>query len=200
MRTRLPGNSIWITGCVAEALAILAVSTACSSTPPPPSPPMPIPAAPFPATVSAALQQQLTDAVTRYQTVYSSVYNNPRQDLSVVDSVAAGQEATSLKYQAQQVADQHLIGSGTIKVLRVTVVDVTPNPPITGNPAMATVKACDDVSGTVGTTADGRSVVDPKRLPHTQTLFTLMNPTGSDASAWRVTKGESGTTIPCDPL
>jgi len=50
----------------------------------------------------------------------------------VVDTVATGQEATSLKYQAQQVADQHLIGGGTIKVLRVAVVDVTPNPPITG--------------------------------------------------------------------
>jgi len=49
-------------GCVAGALAVFAVTTACSSTPPPPPT---APAAPFPAPVSAALQQQLTDAVTR---------------------------------------------------------------------------------------------------------------------------------------
>lgn len=187
------------TGCVAGALAVLAVTAACSSNTPAPPPPPTAPVAPFPAPVPATLQQQLTDAVTRYQTVYDSVYNNPHQDLSVVDTVATGQEATSLKYQAKQVADQHIISSGAIKVLRAVVVTETPNPPITSQPAMAIVKACIDVSATTGTTPDGKSVVDPKRLPQTQETLTLTTSTPEKPSAWLVSKVESGAALPCDP-
>ena len=186
------------TGCVAGALALLAVTAACSSNTPAPPPPT-APVAPFPAPVPATLQQQLTDAVTRYQTVYDSVYNNPHQDLSVVDTVATGQEANSLKYQAKQVADQHITSSGAIKVLRAVVVTETPNPPITSQPAMAIVKACIDVSATTGTTPDGKSVVDPKRLAQTQETLTLTTSTPEKPSAWRVSKVESGAALPCDP-
>ena len=187
------------TGCVAGALAVLAVTAACSSNTPAPPPPPTAPVAPFPAPVPATLQQQLTDAVTRYQTVYDSVYNNPHQDLSVVDTVATGQEATSLKYQAKQVADQHITSGGAIKVLRAAVVTETPNPPITSQPAMAIVKACIDVSATTGTTPDGKSVVDPKRLPQTQETLTLTTSTPEKPSAWLVSKVESGAALPCDP-
>ena len=79
------------------------------------------------------------------------------------------------------------------------VVTETPNPPITSQPAMAIVKACIDVSATTGTTPDGKSVVDPKRLPQTQETLTLTTSTPEKPSAWRVSKVESGAALPCDP-
>jgi len=147
----------------------------------------------------AALQQQLTDAVTRYEHVYDSLYLDPQQNLNVVDTVATGQGADSLRSQAKQVADQHLIVAGEGKVLRVTVVNTTPTPLDSSQPATATVKSCTDVSTVTGTTPDGRSVVDPKRGPQTQTQYTLINATPAVASAWRVST-LAPSTAPCDPL
>ena len=112
--------------------------------------------------------------------------------------MARGDEAVSLKDQARQVGDQHLVVGGAIKVLRVSVVSVAPDPPVVSSPATAVVKSCDDVSSFTAVNPAGKSVIDPRRLPQTQATFTLTNPTPIDGTGWRVTKGESGTTIPCD--
>ncbi len=192
------------TGCVAGALAVLAVTAACSSAPSHPATPgstMAVTPPPPAATTTAAdaLQQQLTEAVTNYQRVYSSVYTDPTRAPVEVPQVAAGDEATSLSYQAKQVADQHLVVGGAIQVLRVSVVSVTPDPPVVSSPATAIVKSCDDVSSFTAVNPAGKSVIDPRRLPQTQATFTLTNPTPIDGTGWRVTKGEAGPTIPCDP-
>ena len=209
-RQRLGSNTgsagpIRATGCVAGALAVLAVTAACSSAPSHPATEgstMPLtpppPAATTTTTAADALQQQLTEAVTNYQRVYSSVYTDPTRAAIEVDTVAAGQEAASLKYQAQQVADQKLVVGGAIRVLRVSVVSVTPDPPVVSSPATAIVKSCDDVSSFTAVNPAGKSVIDPRRLPQTQATFTLTNPTPIDGTGWRVTKGEAGPTIPCD--
>jgi hypothetical protein len=185
--------------------SVLAAAGGCSSTPPTPAPgvgstlAMTLPPPVSTTALSATdLHQQLTDAVTRYSKVYSSLYLNPRQDLSVVDTVATGQGADSLRSQAKQVADQHLIVTGEVKVLRVTVVSVTPNPPVASLPATATVKSCNDVSSTTATTPDGKSNIDPTRGPQTQTVLTLINATPADAAAWRVSTVEPSTSL-CDP-
>lgn len=206
MRTRLRSGPVPILTCLGATVAILTIFAGCSSaapahpaptgstlylTPPPPV----VNTAPF----GAALQQQLTDAVTRYEHVYDSLYLDPRQNLNVVDTVATGQAADSLRSQAKQVADQHLIVAGEAKVLRVTVVTTTPTPLDSSQPATATVKSCTDVSTVTGTTPDGRSVVDPKRGPQTQTQYTLINATPAVASAWRVST-LAPSTAPCDPL
>ena len=192
------------TGWVAGALAVLVVTAACSSAPSHPSTPgstMAVTPPPPAATITAAdaLQQQLTEAVTNFQRVYSSVYTDPTRAPVEVPKVAAGAEATSLSYQAKQVATQKLVVGGAVKVLRVSVVSVTPDPPVVSSPATAIVKACNDVSSVTAVDPTGKSVVDPRRLPQTQTTFTLTNPTPADGTGWRVTKGESGPTIPCDP-
>jgi hypothetical protein len=187
--------------------AVLAVSAACGSSEEPAHPAptgstayiIPPPPVSNTAASGAALQQQMTDAVTRYQDVYSSVYLNPRQNLSIVDTVATGQESAGLRDQAKQVADQHLIVRGAIKPLRVTVVSTTPTPLDSSRPATVVVKSCNDVSTFSGTTPDGKSVVDPKRLPQTQEQLTLVNASPAVAPAWRVSMVESGTTLPCDP-
>jgi len=191
------------TGCVAGALAVLAVTAACSSAPSHPATPgstMAVTPPPPAATITAAdaLQQQLTEAVTNYQRIYSSVYTDPTRAPVEVPQVAAGDEATSLIHQAKQVADQHLVVGGAIQVLRVTVVSVTPDPPVVSSPATAIVKACNNVSSFTAVNPAGKSVIDPRRLPQTQATYTLTNPTPSDGTGWRVTRGESGTTIPCD--
>ncbi len=69
-------------GCVAGALAVLVVTAACSSAPSHPATPgstMAVTPPPPAATTTAAdaLQQQLTEAVTNFQRVYSSVYTDP---------------------------------------------------------------------------------------------------------------------------
>ena len=151
------------------------------------------------APTGEVLHRQLTDAVTRYEHVYDSLYLDPQQNLNVVDTVATGQAADSLRSQAKQVADQRLIVAGEGKVLRVTVVNTTPTPLDSSQPATATVKSCTDVSTVTGTTPDGRSVVDPKRGPQTQTKYTLINATPAVASAWRVST-LAPSTAPCDPL
>ena len=151
-----------------------------------------------PPDATPELQKQLSDAVTRYEQVNNEVYSNPRQDLSVVDTVATGQGADSLKSQARQVADQHLTVTGAIKVIRVSVVRVDPDPPVPSAPATATVKACNDVSTTTVTTPDGKSDVDPKRGPQTQTVLALTNPTPSNPATWLVAMSELATS-PCDP-
>ncbi len=152
-----------------------------------------------PPDITPELQKQLTDAVARYQQVYSSVYANPRQDLGVVDTVATGQESAGLRDQARQLADQKLAVKGEVKVVRVTVVSVEPNPPNATAPATAVVKDCNDVSSVTAATPDGKSVVDPRRLPQTQERLTFTNPTPADPNAWRLTTAESGVAIPCDP-
>lgn len=200
-------RSTWRTCCAAASLAVIAAAAGCSTTTSSPAPQgstvfvAPSPASTATAPPSAgfpALQQQLTDAVTRYTQVYSSLYVNPRQDLSVIDTVATGQGANSLRSQATQVADQHLVVTGEIKVLRLTVVSVDPSPPIASTAATATVKSCNDVSSTTVTTSDGKSNVDPKRGPQTQTVLTLTNAAPANAAAWRVSTVEPSTTL-CDP-
>ena len=183
--------------------AVLAVTAACSSAPSHPATPgstMAVTPPPPAATTTAAdaLQQQLTEAVTNYQRVYSSVYTDPTRAPVEVPEAATGDEATSLSYQAKQVADQHLVVGGAIQVLRVTVVSVTPDPPVVSSPATAIVKACNNVSSFTAVNPAGQSVIDPRRLPQTQATYTLTNPTPSDGTGWRVAKGESGITIPCD--
>jgi len=91
-------------GCVAGVLAVLVGTAACSSAPSHPATPgstMAVTPPPPAATTTAAdaLQQQLTEAVTNYQRVYSSVYTDPTRAPVEVDTVAAGQEAASLKYR-----------------------------------------------------------------------------------------------------
>jgi hypothetical protein len=145
-----------------------------------------------------AEQAALTDAIKRYWTVYSSVYNNPRQDMSIVDTVATGEEAASLRDQAAQVAAQGIVSSGGIKLVRLTVTSVAPSP-VAGGPTTANVITCNDVSANTGVDPSGKSVVNPNRLPQTKTSFRLQNPTPENPSGWRVIQGRSGPTIPCDP-
>ncbi len=147
---------------------------------------------------TAAEQAALTDAITRYQSVYSSVYANPRQDLAIVDTVAAGEEAASLRDQAAQVAAQGIVVTGAIKLLRLRVDSVSPSP-VAGGPTAANVTTCNDVSGTTATNPDGSSSLNPNRLSQTKTTFQLQNPTPADPAGWRVIQGRSGPTIPCDP-
>ncbi len=147
--------------------------------------------------VDPALQGQLEAANIRYWGVYDSVYNDPRQNLAVIDTVAAGEEAASLRDQAAQVLEQGLIGTGSIKVVRLTVTSVTPAP-VEGGPTTVMVKSCNDVSGTTATTPDGKSVIDPNRLPQTKAILTFQDTTPNDPAGWRVIKGLAGPTIPCD--
>lgn len=147
---------------------------------------------------SADEQAALTAAVTRYLAVYSSVYSNPRQDLAIIDTVAAGEEATSLRDQAAQVAEQGVVVTGAIKLLRLTVGSVSPTP-VAGGPTTANVTTCSDVSGTTATNPDGSSNLNPNRLPQTQATLQLQNPTPSDSAGWRVIQGRTGPTVPCDP-
>ena len=202
MRTRLRGGPARIVGLVG---AVLAVSAGCSSSEPAHPAPTgstlyvtPPPPVSNTAPTGEVLHQQLTDAVTRYEHVNDSVYLNPRQDLTVVDTVAIGQAADSLKYQAKQVADQHLIVTGEGKVLRVTVVSTNPNPLDSSQPATATVKSCSDVSATTVATPDGKSNVDPRRGSQVQTVLTLTNATPAVPAAWRVST-LAPSTSPCDP-
>jgi len=206
IRTSVPRDFMRVTWGVGVVLATLMISTACSSSEPahPTATGSTLYVTPPPPVVNTAptgevLHRQLTDAVTRYEHVYDSVYLNPQQNLNIVDTVATGLEAVGLKDQARQVADQHLITGGTIRVLRVTVVSTIPSPLDASQPATAVVKACNDVSSTTGTTPDGKSVVDPKRLPQTQEQLTLINARPTVAAEWRVSMVESGTAIPCDP-
>jgi hypothetical protein len=155
-----------------------------------------------PSTTQAATVAErtaLTDAITRYQAVYSSVYNSPRQDLAIVDTVAAGAEATSLRDQAAQLIAQGIVSSGAVKLLRLRVDSVSPSP-VAGGPTSANVTTCEDVSANTGLDRTGKSIVNPNRLPQTQATFQLENPTPDDAAGWRVTQGRTGPTIPCDPL
>lgn len=147
--------------------------------------------------VDQTIAQQLTDAVTSYQRVYSSIYLDPRQNLSIVDTVAGGEEAASLRSQAQQLIDKQVTTTGTIAVLRVTVSSVTPSP-TAGGATTASVTSCNNVAAVKGTLPDGTSVVDPRRLPQTQAIIQLQNTPSTDPSSWRVTQVRSGATIPCD--
>jgi hypothetical protein len=136
----------------AAVALLLALGTACGTTGTESTPaPGPVTVAP-PATTqagTAAEQAVLTDAISRYLAVYSSVYANPRQDMAIVDTVASGEEAASLRDQAAQVAQQGLVSSGAIKLVRLKVGSVTPSP-VAGGPATANVTTCDDVSGLGG--------------------------------------------------
>lgn len=183
------------------ATALLAAGCGTSATSSPGPTPTTVTVAP-PSTTQAGTaveQAALTDAISRYLAVYSSVYANPRQDLAIVDTVASGEEAASLRDQAAQVAQQGLVSSGAIKLVRLKVGSVTPSP-VAGGPATANVTTCDDVSGLSINNPDGSSNSDPNRLPQTQATFQLQNPTPEDAAGWRVIQGRTGPTVPCDPL
>lgn len=147
---------------------------------------------------TAAEQAALTAAITRYLVVYDSVYNNPRENLAIVDTVAAGEEAASLRDQAAQVTQQGLVSTGQTTLVRLTVNSVSPSP-VAGGLITANVTTCNDVSHTTAVDPSGKSVVDPNRLPQTKTTFQLQNLTPADPAGWRVIQGRSGPTIPCDP-
>ncbi len=205
IRTTVPSDFVRVTWGVGVVLAMLMICTACSGSEPARPAPIgstlyvtPPPPVSNTAPIGAVLHQQLTNAVTRYEHVDDSVYLNPRQNLTVVDTVAIGQAADALKYQAKQVADQHLIVTGEGKVLRVTVVSTNPNPLDSSQPATATVKSCSDVSATTVTTPDGKSNVDPRRGSQVQTVLTLTNATPAVPTAWRVST-LAPSTSPCDP-
>ena len=179
---------------------LLAAGCSSGSTSNPDPAPTGVTVAP-PSTTQAgtpAEQTALTEAITRYWTVYSSVYNNPRQDMAIVETVAAGEEAASLRDQAAQVAAQGIVSSGVIKLVKLTVTSVAPSP-VAGGPTTANVITCNDVSANTGVDPSGKSVVNPNRLPQTKTSFHLQNPTPQNPSGWRVSQGRSGPTIPCDP-
>lgn len=184
----------------AVAAALFAAGCGASDASRPTPTPTTITVAP-PATTQAGTageQTALTDAVTRYLAVYSSVYANPRQDLTIVDTVAAGEEATSLRDQAAQVAQQGLVSSGAISLLRLTVDSLSPSP-VAGGPTIANVTTCNDVAGLSINNPDGSSNSDPNRLPQTQANFQLRNPTPNDSAGWRVIQGRTGPTVPCGP-
>lgn len=183
---------------VATALVTAGCGGGAASNPVPA--PTAVTVAPPPTTQAgtAAQQAALTAAITRYQAVYDSVYNNPRQDLAIVNTVAAGEEALSLRDQAKQVAQQKLVSTGSIKLVRLRVDSVTPSP-VAGGPTTANVTTCNDVSATTVVDTSGKSVVDPHRLPQTKTTFRLQNLTPKNPAGWRVIQGRSGPTIPCDP-
>lgn len=148
-------------------------------------------------TVDPAVQEQLVAAVTRYLAVYDGVYSDPTQDLAVVDTVAGGEEAASLRDQAMQVAAQGLAVEGSVELLRLRVDDITPSPSEDG-PTTANVTTCNDVSGTTVTNPDGTSNVDPNRLAETQAELQLQNTTPSNPDGWRVTQVRTGPTVPCE--
>ena len=127
-----------------------------------------------------------------------AVYNDPRANLGLVDSAATGQWATNLRYQGQQIIDQNLKVTGTTVVVRTNVASVTPSPVVSGQPASAVVKTCNDVSAIQITKADGSSGVNPNRLPQNQATLTLSSPNPVDPAAWRVSDVIEGATIPCD--
>lgn len=147
--------------------------------------------------VDAAVQDQITRAVTRYLEVYTSVYSNPTQDMAVVDTVASGEEAASLRDQAAQVARQGLVVAGSVKLLRLSVNDLTPSP-VSGGPTTAHITTCNDVSGTTVMNPDGSSNVDPNRLRATKANLQLQNGTPGNPAGWRVTQVRTGPTVPCD--
>jgi hypothetical protein len=186
---------------VVVAFLFSLTGTACGTTDTGSSPAMSAATVAPPSTTQAATVAErtaLTDAITRYWTVYSSVYNSPRQDLAIVDTVAAGAEATSLRDQAAQVAQQGLVSSGQIKLVRLKVGSITP-PSVAGGPSTANVTTCNDVSRLSLNNPDGSSNIDANRLPQTQATFQLENQTPDDAAGWRVIQGRTGPTVPCDP-
>ena len=154
-----------------------------------------------PATTEAANpaeQAVLTNAVSRYWAVYSSIYNDPRQDLAIVATVAGGEEAASLRDQAGQLAAQGIVSVGAVTVARLTVGSLTPSP-VAGGPTTANVTTCNDVSSVSGVDPSGASVVDPNRLPQTQAAVRLQNSTPDDPAGWRVIQVRTGPTVPCGP-
>lgn len=190
------------TAAVFAAMALLV--TGCGTDDPAPAEPPPSPTAltvaPPSATPegTAADQAELSDAVSRYLAVYDSVYNDPTQDLAVVDTVAGGEEAASLRDQAAQVVEQGLVSSGRTELVRLTVDSLTPSP-VADGPITANVTTCNDVSDTTGVDPSGVSVIDPNRLPQTQAEVRLQNPTPDDPAGWRVIQVRTGPTLPCDP-
>ena len=183
------------------AFALLAAGCGTDTTARTPATNPPATIAP-PSTAQAGTEAEkatLTTAINRYLAVYDSVYNNPRQNLVVVDTVASGEEAASLRDQAAQVARQGIVSAGQTKLLRLRVDSLTPNP-VAGGPSVANVTTCNDVSGTTATNPDGSSSLNPARLPQTRATFQLQNPTPHDAAGWRVIQVRTGPTVPCDPV
>jgi hypothetical protein len=144
------------------------------------------------------LASALDAAARHYWTVEDAVYNDPRANMGLVDSAATGQSAMDLRYQGQQIIDQNLKVTGATVVVRTNVASVTPSPVVSGEPATAVVKTCNDVTGVQSTKADGSSGINPNRLPQNQATLTLTSPNPTDPAAWRVSELVQGSTIPCD--
>lgn len=184
----LAGTALLATGCGSDAATYIPPATTAATVAPPSTT----------AVGTPDEQAALADAISRYWNVYSAVYNDPEQDLSIIDTVAAGEEAASLRDQAAQLVEQGIVSAGEIELVRVTVDSLTPSP-VAGGPITANVTSCNDVSGNTGVDPSGASVVDPNRLPQTQATFQLQNPTPDDPAGWRVIQGRTGPTLPCDP-
>lgn len=190
--------SVGVAALVAAALLAAGCGTDSAAEAPPPSSPATVaPPATTTTSVDPAVQDRLVVAVTQYLAVYDSVYADPTQDLAVVDTVAGGQEAASLRDQASQVAEQGLVVEGSVELLRLRVDDITPSP-AEGGPTTANVTTCNDVSGTTVTNPDGTSNVDPNRLAETQAELQLQNTTPASPDGWRVTQVRTGPTVACD--
>jgi hypothetical protein len=144
------------------------------------------------------LASALDAAARHYWTVENAVYNDPRTNMGLVDSAATGQWAVNLRYQGQQIIDKNLKVTGTTVVVRTNIASVTPSPVVSGQPATAVVKTCNDVSAIQFTNPDGSSGTDPHRLPQNQATLTLTSPNPTDPAAWRVSDIAQGATVPCD--
>jgi hypothetical protein len=172
-----------LTGCGTNSTAAPPTSSAAQLTPPT-NPPTP----------AQIAEQQVTPVVQNFTQVVSSVFANPTQNLAVIDTVATGDAAASMRNQARQTLDNKLVLKGESRVVSVHLSDYQPN----ARPVTATTRVCQDVSGSTITRPDGKSDVDPQRLDKNLAILTLTNVTPNDPAGWRVSKADYNSRRPCD--
>jgi len=171
-----------LTGCGTNSTAAPPTSSAAQLTPPT-NPPTP----------AQIAEQQVTPVVQHFTQVVSSVFANPTQNLAVIDTVATGDAAASMRDQARQTLDNKLVLKGESRVVSVHLSDYQPN----ARPVTATTRVCQDVSGSTITRPDGKSDVDPQRLDKNLAILTLTNATPNDPAGWRVSKADYNSRRPC---
>ncbi len=172
-----------LTGCGTNSTAAPPTSSAAQLTPPT-NPPTP----------AQIAEQQVTPMVQHFTQVVSSVFANPNQNLAVIDTVATGTAATSMRDQARQTLDNKLVFKGDSRVVWVHLTDYKPNV----SPVTATTRVCQDVSGSTITRPDGKSDVDPQRLDKNLAILTLTNATPNNPAGWRVSNADYNSRRPCD--
>lgn len=156
--------------------------------------PLPSPAPPSPGQI---VEQQITDAVTRYDEVATSLFTNPAADLAVIETVATADEATSLRSQVEQIRAARLQVTGAVNLATVRVTDFQPS--AAESAVTAAARVCQDVSTYKVARPDGTSDIDPQRLDRTLAEMTLTNITPGDASGWRVSLSSNNSRTACDP-